>query len=142
MATFKGKGYTLRLDDAAVRKLQESGGDVDRAVQRAAGRARDYARQNITEAGRVDTGRLRNSIRYEQRSRAGRTANYAVGSDLDYAIFQERGTRAHGPRRARVMRFKPKGGGAFVFASHVRGVTGAQFMQKALRKLSVRDFGL
>lgn len=143
MSTIKGRGYVLRLDDSALRRLQEQGGDVDTAVQRAAGRARDYARQNITQAGRVDTGRLRNSIRYERRARAGRVSNYLVGSDLDYAIYQEEGTRGPiVPRRAKVLRFRAKGGGGFVFAQQVRGVQPAHFMRNALRKLSVRDFGL
>lgn len=135
-------GYRLHLDEAAIRALSNQGGTVDQAVQRAAGRARDYARENLTKDGRVDTGRLRNSIRYERRSRGDRVSNYVVGSDLQYAIFQEEGTRAHGPRRAKVMRFKPKGGSAFVFARWVRGVTASHFLRRAAQRLSPRDFGL
>lgn len=137
---YKHPNFTLTLDDAALRKLQTQGGAVDDAVKRAAGRARDYARENLTRDGRVDTGRLRNSIRYEQRSRPDRLANYAVGSDLEYAIYQEEGTRAHGPRRAKVMRFKS--GGKFVFARWVRGVTASHFLRRAKDRLTPSDFGL
>jgi hypothetical protein len=67
-------------------------------------------------------------------------AAYLVYTPVPYAIFQELGTRAHGPKRAPRMVFKPKGQQMFVFAKWVRGVEPAYFMTNALKSLSVKDF--
>jgi hypothetical protein len=67
-------------------------------------------------------------------------AIYEVASTAPYTRFQNDGTAAHGPVRARFMVFTPKGGGGLVFAKWVRGVTGAHFMEKAVDKVSLPDF--
>lgn len=48
-----------------------------------------YAKDNITAAGRVDTGALRNSITHE--AVPSENAVY-IGSNLEYAIYNEVGT--------------------------------------------------
>lgn len=48
-----------------------------------------YAKQNLTEAGRVDTGALRNSISHQVEM--SENAVY-IGTNQDYAIFHELGT--------------------------------------------------
>lgn len=132
----------VRFDwnDPAIRKILDET-TVPQAVWRAAGRVRDRAKVRITEAGRVDTGAMRNSI-VGRRVRAGRKGVwYEVGSNLPYAIYQHEGTRGPiVPRRAKVLRFTPKGGSGYVFARQVRGVTGVPFLTEALRTLTVNDF--
>lgn len=114
---------------------------VPQAVWRAAGKVRDRAKRNISNAGRVNTGAMRNSI-VARRMRGGKSGVwYEVGSNLPYAIFQHEGTQGPiFPRRATVLRFKPKGGSAYVFAKQVRGVTGEPFLTDALKTLTNADF--
>lgn len=114
---------------------------VPQAVWRAAGKVRDRAKQNITRAGRVNTGAMRNSI-VGRRMKGGRGGVwYEVGSDLEYAIFQHEGTQGPiVPRRAKVLRFQPGGASAYVFRPRVRGVTGEPFLTDALRSLTINDF--
>jgi hypothetical protein len=130
----------VRIDHLAIRRVvNEPGGEVDLAVRRMAGKVRDRAKQNLTRDGSVDTGRLRNSV-VSQRLPSGRNSVvYEVGTDVFYGIFLERGTRDHGPRRARVLRFKPKGSSSFVFARRVRGIRATRWLSRALRSLTIND---
>lgn len=131
----------ITLNRAQIRQLKtDPNGDIGRAARRGAGRARDLARRNITADGLVDTGRLRQSIRSEHLRTSPTEVRYEVGSDLDYAIYPELGTRDHGPRTARVLRFKPKGGSGFVFARRVRGVRAYKYLTRVLSQLKVTDF--
>lgn len=131
----------INLDRAAIRRLMSgSGGAVDQAVRKASGRARDLARRNITADGLVDTGRMRQSIAFEHVRTTSSETVYRVGSELDYAIYSEAGTRDHGPRTAKVLRFKPKGSNAFVFARRVRGVRAHRWLQRVLDQLRPQDF--
>jgi hypothetical protein len=114
-------------------------GSIDQSVRRAAGKVRDDAKQEITSQGRVDTGKMRQSGRTQRISR-GPGSWYEVLFPGDVAWYQHEGTRDHGPRRARMLRFKPKGSGMFVFAKRVRGVTPSKFLTKALSRLSASDF--
>jgi Glu-tRNA(Gln) amidotransferase subunit E-like FAD-binding protein len=61
-------------------------------------------------------------------------AHYAVGSPLEYALYQEVGTRPHMiyPREAEVLAFEV--GGQVVFARHVRhpGFPGRRYFAKAV----------
>jgi hypothetical protein len=68
-----------------------------------------------------------------------------VGTRLFYARYQHDGTANNGngyivPRRAKMLRFKPKGGGAFIYAARVRGVRGTKFLERAKDSLTDRDF--
>lgn len=115
---------------------------VPEAVWRAAGRTRDRAKVNLTTAGRIGTGALRNSI-VARRLRGGSRPGVwqEIGSGLKYAIWQHDGTDGPiYPRRATLLRFKPSGSSTFVFAKQVRGVTGTPYLTDALRSLSVSDF--
>lgn len=135
-------GTTVRItwNEAEFRRILDQQ-TVPQAVWRAAGKVRDRSKQNITAAGRVDTGAMRNSI-VGRRIRGGRAGVwYEVGSDLEYAIFQHEGTQGPiRPKRALVLRFQPKGASAYVFARQVRGVTGVPFLTDALRTLTAADF--
>ena len=127
----------IRWDDGAFRRLLEED-TVPQAVWRAAGKVRDRAKMNVSRAGLVDTGALRNSI-VGRRVHMGRGVWYPVGSPLDYAYFPHEGTRSPIlPRRAKVLRFQS--GGQYVFARRVSGVKATPFLTDALQTLSVSDF--
>lgn len=83
---------------------------------------------------------MRNSIRARKVRADGTGATWEVGSNQPYTIFQEKGTRAHGPVRARFLVFTPKGSNVTVFAKWVRGVTGAHFLRNAVNAATVQDF--
>lgn len=132
---------TLQLDDRAINGLTAPGGLADQATMRAAGRARDRAKMNLTRAGRIDTGLLRQSIVAERVRSSNNSVTYRVGSPLDYAIYQEEGVRGPiYPRRARVLRFRPKGGGAYIFRPYVSGFPGAHYLRDAFAATSAQDF--
>lgn len=145
---------SMRIDPAAVAGLAAPGGIVDQAVAKAAGRTRDRAKDNITRAGRVDTGALRQSIVSERVTSAANQITYQVGSALPYALFNERGTGIYGPvghrivpRVARVLRFKPgknsaimPGPDGYAYFASVKGIEGVHFLGQALEELTVADF--
>jgi hypothetical protein len=120
------------------RQMTQSG-LIDQSVARAAGHVRDEAKKEITAQGRVDTGKMRQSGRTQKVTRGGGSW-YEVEFPGDVSWYQHEGTRDHGPRRARILRFKPKGSGVFVFAHRVRGVTASKFLTKALLRLRPGDF--
>lgn len=112
------------------------------SAHRAAKVTRDRIREEIVKAGRVDTGRMRDSL-HLTRAKVGVETQWNIavkGPAARYFLFQDQGTRAHGPKRANYMVFKPKGSSTFVFAKWVRGVTAGKFVQKAANRLTVRDF--
>lgn len=131
----------IHLNHANITRVTSApGGEVDRAVARAAGVTRDRAKRNLTADGSVDTGRLRQSVRYQRIPSSRGSVTYEVGTDVFYGEYLEEGTRDHGPRRARVLRFKPKGASGFVFARRVRGVRATRWLSRALSRLSASDY--
>ena len=111
------------------------------AVQRGATAAEERYRANIRATDRIDSGKMVNTV--QQRDVPGRSVMQpaiAVGTPVPYVKFQEYGTRAHGPVRAKYLRFKPKGSSSFVFAKWVRGVRPARFAQNALDMMRPTDF--
>lgn len=114
---------------------------VPKALARAAGKTRDRAKMNLTKAGRVDKGALRNSITAQQVSSSGRVITWSVGSSLSYAILQHEGVRGPVlPRRAKVLRFVPKGGKQYVFARRTSGFSGVPYLTDALNSIGISDF--
>lgn len=133
----------VKIDPSAVAATGRPGGVVFQSVQRGAGRCRDYAKNELGANSRIDTGRLRQSIESEVFSE-GSTVRGRIGTDVTYARFVHEGTTGPiVPRRARVLRFRPKGGSAFVFAPQVKGTreTGnwTPFLVNALKRLTTRD---
>lgn len=134
----------LVIEDAMVRL---DPGRVNYAAARAAERgARNAAqttvrriRENITRLGRIDTGQMLNewTIRSDV---TGLHPRMFISSGAPHMLYQERGTRAHGPRTAKFMVFTPKGSNRVVFAKWVRGVKPGHFVRDAYRALSVSDF--
>lgn len=128
-------------DRQAYVALNQPSGMVDEGVGKAAGWVRDRAKMNLTAAGRIDTGALRQSIVSERYRNSTSRVTYLVGSELEYARWQEEGVRGPiYPRRARVLRFKPKGSSAFIFRPKVSGFSGAHYLRDALNELNMNDF--
>lgn len=128
----------LNLSSSAINAVV--GGATDRGVQQAAEITKGRVQSNIQHLGRVDTGKMRNNIVVEKVSGVPLNPVYRVRSTEPYTLYQEHGTRAHGPVQAKMLRFRPKGQAAFVFAKWVRGINPGNFFRNALSQLSVRDF--
>ena len=135
---------TASIDTAAMQGFLAN--EVAQRFQQAGGVVRDYAKAEITRAGRIDTGQMRNANVAETARVNGTQVQVRVVNDTPQAEYQHEGTPQEiFPRRARVLRFKPRGG-AFVFAPSVRGIHPANptkplpFLTTALDRLSLDDF--
>lgn len=125
-------------DDAAFSKILTET-MVPHAVEKAAGVLRDRAKRKLTDAGRIDTGALRNSIT-SRRVDNGKVVRYEVGTDLPYAYYQHEGVEGPiYPRRAKVLRFTAKGG-KVVFAAFVSGFKGVPYLTDPLHDMQISDF--
>lgn len=113
---------------------------TDASAKKGAASCRERVRSAITSAGRVDTGSMRSNISIRPLKSTGTVTAYSVSVNVPYASFQNDGTAAHGPVRARYLVFKPKGSNSFVFAKRVRGVTAARFMERALAGMTLDDY--
>lgn len=122
--------------------LQGKVGEISKtAVRRAARRTAARANENVRKSGRVHTGKLSRSFK----TRVARSSNPLINkvriySTRPYARFQEKGTRAHGPVRAKFLRFQIRGKGPFIFTKWVRGVKPAHFLRNARKALRREDF--
>jgi len=134
----------VELSDGDVQRLMTGqNGPVFQAMRRAGTTTVARAKSELTADGRIDTGVLRNSIESETFLR-GREVVSRVGTDVFYSRYVHEGTNGPiVPRTQRVLRFKPKGGSAFVFAPQVKGTkeTGSftPFLLNALKQLSFND---
>ena len=135
---------TVQVDRAALQGFLAN--EVASRFQQAAGTVRDLAKAEITAAGRVDTGQMRNANVAETAQVRGSEIAVRVVNDTPQAGYQHEGTaRVIRPRRARVLRFRPRGG-AFVFAPEVQGIWPGNrteplpFLTNALDKLNIDDF--
>ena len=78
-------GITIEVKVNNANTILEKVGDVKvRALMRCGAQAENYAKQDAP----VDTGRLRNSIHHEMED----DDTVDIGTDVEYAIFQELGT--------------------------------------------------
>lgn len=86
----------------------------------------------------VATGALRESI-VITKIRTGAVTTYAVGSPLDYAVYQDQGT---GPIIAKkgVLAFKPKGSGITIFRTRTSGVPATHFIARTFAMTTLEDF--
>jgi hypothetical protein len=124
---------THRINHAAVNHLLRSPtGPVARDMLR---RGRNVERVAKRLVG-VDSGRLRASINTELVQRAGAPAA-KVGSRVRYSRVHHEGHGVIVPRRAKALRFRPKGSGRWVFAMRVRAVAGTKYLTRAL--IAARD---
>ena len=67
--------------------LRELETKIEAALEACGNQAVSHAKQNITEAGRVDTGAMRNSMTHQVKD-----DTCYVGTNIEYAIYHEYGT--------------------------------------------------
>ena len=132
------KGIEVKLDAGKVNTVV--GGHTQDAARRAAEQTAMRAENNIRSAGRIDTGEMISGITISEVTSHPLMASFQIESTAEHSGYNEFGTRAHGPRRARFMVFTPKGGRGPVFAKWVRGIEGIHFMQDAVDSVRVSDY--
>jgi hypothetical protein len=138
MATSNNPGWIVDISPAAVEAVIMNG-SVEQAVRRAAFKVKERVISGM--AARTSTGTMRGSV-FAVSSLGGTrlSREWRVEARAPHTMYQEAGTRAHGPVRARFLVFTPKGGSRPVFARWVRGVSAARFMQRAADQTTVADF--
>lgn len=131
-----------RLNEAAIRRLLTSpAGPVARDIFRRGLRVESRAKTNLGGVGgprRVDTGRLRADISTALVTIRGLPAA-RVGTRLRYSRWVHDGTGIYGPtgqpirpRRAKRLRFVPRGQTRVVYARQVAGMRPNRFLVNAL----------
>jgi HK97 gp10 family phage protein len=86
----------------------------------------------------VDTGILRGSITKSNVSKAGDSYKVSVGSNVEYAPYQEYGTGIYVgrgfiyPKRSRFLIWKDRRSGKMILAKRVRGVPGKFYFKKGV----------
>lgn len=120
----------LVLDPAAIEKMLKSpAGLVGRDLIKKAIRVQSGAKRRCP----VDTGRLRQSIRYRI-GQDGKGLYAEVGSDLEYAAAVHNGHGDITPVNGRFLHFFAKDG-TEVFTLHVRATKGVPFLKDALQDI-------
>ena len=134
--------FSQRLNTSAIRILLTSPqrGVVQDLLRRGL-LVETQAKRNLAGVGgpkRIDSGRLRASISTHLVSRGG-TPAALVGTNVNYAMFVHEGTGIYGPKhkmitpkRAKLLRFRPKNSRRFVYARRVRGMPRNRFLANAL----------
>ena len=79
--------YQVTLTDNSDEVLRALDVQMDEALEAIGHQAVSHAKQNITKAGRVDTGALRNSITHYVWGE-----DCYIGTNIEYAIYNEFGT--------------------------------------------------
>lgn len=130
--------FRYHINNPALQRLKITA--AGEASQWAARKTRNRVRHEIRKAGRIDTGKMHNSITVSEARRSGNRVTHNVGSALPYTIYQNEGIGPVYPVRAKVLRFKPKGSSQYVFARRTKGFKGAKFYQKALAHLRAQDY--
>lgn len=100
---------------------------VERGLEAIGLTAEGYAKETITEAGRIDTGLMRNSISH--RVKEEENAVY-IGTNVEYAVWHEVGTGIHaadGQGRKTPWAFQDKNGDW----QYTRGVKPLHFLRNA-----------
>lgn len=111
------------------------------AALKASKRTQSRIQRNIRAKGRIDSGRMVNSVTVERvPGKHPLNPTFEIGARTPYAAYQEKGTRPHGPVRASRMVFTPKGSRQAVFAKWVKGIKGAHFVRDAVRLIKPSDF--
>jgi hypothetical protein len=125
--------------------LRSKSGPVGQDLKRRAQRVKNMARRNAP----VDQGRLKGSIDFEMRVESGLLVA-RVGSNLDYAIYVEKGTGIYAgrgyikPKSGTYLRWPSSGPGSanrfkggktarYVFAKRVKGQKAQPYLKPALR---------
>lgn len=87
---------------------------------------------------RVDTGRLRSSVRTALHHQAGIPV-VRIGTNIRYSLWVHNGTGIYGPRKVPItpvtsefLRFRPKGSPVFLYRRSVKGMRANPFLKDAL----------
>ena len=135
--------YSQQIDLATLRRiLAHPRGAVVKDLLRRGFAVESQAKRNLSGANglpkRVDTGRLRASVATVVVNRNGAPA-VLIGTSVRYAIFVHEGTGIYGPRgvpirprRAKFLRFRPRGSSRWVYAKSVKGMRPNPFLRNAL----------
>lgn len=110
------------------------------AAGRAANVYREKLREEISASGRINTGEMFTNIRIEPGPPGTQSATWRVIPEADHFRFQDQGTNGVPARPGRVLRFKPKGSGVFVFAKSTKGISAANFLRKTAARMRPNDF--
>ena len=86
---FRVKDFQVKIDQKAVREIS-GGEDVTKALE-IIGQLGEGEAKRLAP---VDTGNLRRSLTHEL-GRSGLNQYVRIGSNVEYAVFQELGTRYH-----------------------------------------------
>lgn len=129
----------VRHPDQIAAILRGDNSSLFRDIFRRCVKVQNKAKRNLqTNPKRVDTGRLRSDIHVQMLTVNGYPAG-RVGFNVFYGLYVHEGTGIFGPnhqmirpRRARFLRFKPKGQSAYVYARQVRGMQPNPFLKNAL----------
>lgn len=122
-------------------------GPVRASLGRGGQAARNHAVAIIDMAGRVDKGKMKQSIEARVGPVVGTKISVSVETRVYYAKWQHEGSQQIiYPTRKRALRWRPKGGGGWRFARSVRGIWPGNpteplpFLTRALKRLRVSDF--
>jgi hypothetical protein len=99
------------------------------------------ARHNIMADDLINTGALLRSVEARLVSKTPNGTTYLVGSDLPQGHYQEVGYpyRIY-PKRAKALRFKPKGSSTYIFRASTRGYDAHHWLERTLDGINSYDF--
>lgn len=131
--------FTLKLNKQSITIGVDS--LSTKAVRNAAERTKLRVQANIARKGRINTGKMHDTIKVQKlKSSRPMRPRFIVVSHLKYTKYQEHGVKPFGPKRAKMLRFKPKGSSTFVFAKRVRGFPPGNFFKDAHKQIRIQDF--
>jgi hypothetical protein len=132
-----------KINQSAINAMfRNPAGGLARDMLRRGLKVEAQAKRNLAGANgkpkRIDTGQTRASVNTRMVTWRGLPAA-RVGSPLRKAALIHRGTGIYGPRRhpirprrAKMLRFKPKGSARVVYARSVKGMQANPFLKDAL----------
>lgn len=122
-------------------------GIAERLANRGAQRVALRARASVLGQRRVNTYEMLRSFRVIDVTTNPKRPTKRVINLAKHFPYQELGTpkgaEGYGriyPKRAKALRFMPKGGTVFVFAKSVRGVKPGHFLKRAAAATQLKDF--
>ena len=110
------------------------------ASERAAHKLRERIRAEIIQSGRILTGEMMERIDVERAIPHPFEGRAHVQPKTKQYHFQDDGTRGTPYRPGRILRFRPKGSGVFIFRRSTGPITAARFTDKAARKMRPHDW--
>jgi hypothetical protein len=128
----------VRIDSA---KLQAQLHVIaNKSAKKAAEAYRTKLREEILQSGRVETGEMMQNIEIRPGTPGPHSERWKVIPKSKHFRFQNDGTRGTSARPGQVLRFKPKGATAFIFRASTGPIRAANFMRKAARRMTAKDF--